>query len=181
MVEMALIAPLFILLVFGLIEFGLLFRERLTIASATSSAARTAATLGTQEDADWRILQALEAGLYDQVDTSVLISVDIFLADEDSGAEAGPKNTYVYNPATSCKWVPCLDPALGPPDYTGQTYAPSTRDTSLDPSGGGLDVLGVKVVYQHNTATNLLPFLNTQLTERALVRLEPDVFGTSTP
>ena len=180
MVELAFILPLFVLLIFGLIEFGLMFRERLTIASATSSAARTGATLGTEESADWRILQALEAGLYDQVDTSVLISVEIFKANPTTGAKAGPVDRYVYNPSLGCKWDPCPDPA-SPPIVNGNpaTYPPSSRDTTLDPSGGGLDVLGIEVRYQHTTATNLIPFLNRTLSERALVRLEPDVFGTS--
>lgn len=183
MVELAFILPLFILMIFGLIEFGLLFRERLTIASATSSAARTGATLGTEEDADWRILQALEAGLYDQVDTSVLISVEIFKANPTTGAKAGPVDRYVYNPSLlGCKWVPCPDPS-SPPIVNGSpaTYPPSSRDTTLDPTGGGLDVLGIEVNYQHTTATNIVPFLNRTLTERALVRLEPDVFGSGGP
>jgi len=45
MVEMAVVLPLLLLLILGAIEFGLLFHERLTIASATSSAARTGATM----------------------------------------------------------------------------------------------------------------------------------------
>ncbi|MGB5657541.1 MAG: TadE/TadG family type IV pilus assembly protein, partial [Acidimicrobiia bacterium] len=85
MVEMALILPLLLLLVIGSIEFGLLFHERLTIASAASSAARTGATMGIRDEADYAILQALEAGLYDQVDTSVIIRVDIFRADPITG------------------------------------------------------------------------------------------------
>jgi hypothetical protein len=35
-------------------------------------------------------------------------------------------------------------------------------------------------VYHHDTVTDIVPFLDRDLTERALVRLEPDVFGTTT-
>ena len=183
MVEMAIVLPLFVLLVFGLIEFGLLFRERLTIASATSSAARTGATMGARAEADIRILEALEAGLYDQVNTDVLIRVDIFRANPTTGAKTSDVNRYAYIGGGGCKWSPCPDPALfSPPTYGSPSDwgDPALRDTSLDPGGGGLDVLGVEVVYHHDTVTDIVPFLDRDLTERALVRLEPDVFGTTT-
>jgi Flp pilus assembly protein TadG len=65
LVEMAILLPLLIVLVFGIIEYGLLFKEKLTIAAAATSSARTGATMGTRAEADFAILQALEAGLYD--------------------------------------------------------------------------------------------------------------------
>ena len=37
LVEMALVTPLLVLLVFGILEFGLAFRDRLTVSNATSS------------------------------------------------------------------------------------------------------------------------------------------------
>lgn len=183
LVEMALVLPLFLLLVFGLIEFGFLFRERLTVASAVNSAARTGATMGTEAEADYRILEALEAGLYDQVDTSVLIRVDIFKANPVTGAKTGSYNRYKYVATnTGCKWNPCPDPSLGPVTYGNPaTWGdPAGRDTQLDPGGGGLDVLGVEVVYHHSDLTGWIPGIDRNLTERALVRLEPDVFGDST-
>jgi Flp pilus assembly protein TadG len=180
LVEMAVVLPLLVLLVFGLVEFGLLFREKMTIASAATSSARTGATMGARDEADIRILQALEAGLYDQVDASVLISVDIFKANETTGVkDATNVNTYYFAPATACRWNPCPDPD-DPTFAYGGSWVPSGRDTTLDPGGGGLDVLGVEIVYHHTAATNLIPGVDRDLTERALVRLEPDVFGTPT-
>jgi len=180
MVELAIVLPIFILMIFGMVEFGLMFRERMTIASAASSAARTGATLGTEEEADYRILQALEAGLYDQVDASVLISVDIFRATPSGTKVLGDINRYIYDASLGgCKWIPCPDPTSVPIPYgSPDGWWPVDRDTTLT---GGIDVLGVEVVYQHDTVTNIIPFLNRQLTERALVRLEPDVLGGTGP
>jgi hypothetical protein len=181
MVEMAVVMPLLLLLVFGIIEFGLLFRERLTIASAASSSARTGATMGTRAEADLAILQALEAGLYNQADPSVLIRVDIFKADAVTGAKTGQYNRYTYVATnTGCKWSPCPDPSLGTVTYGSPSLwgDPAGRDTTLDPGGGGLDVLGVEIIYHHSSITNLIPGIDRDLTELALVRLEPDVFGT---
>jgi hypothetical protein len=176
---MAFVLPLLLLLVFGAVEFGLMFKERLTIASAVNSSARTGATMGTREAADYRMLEALEAGLYDQVDSDVLISVTIFRANPLTGAMTGNFNTYTFDPLTACRWDPCPDPDNGsPPDYGTGTWLPADRDTELDPGGGGLDVLGIQVVYHHDAVTNIFSSLDRDFTERALVRLEPDVFGT---
>jgi len=49
----------------------------------------------------------------------------------------------------------------------------------LDPAGGGLDVLGVEITYHHTAVSGLIPGVDRDLTERALVRLEPSTFGTS--
>ncbi len=180
-VEMAIVAPLLVVLVFGIAEYGLLFREKLTIASAATSAARTGATMGTRAEADLAILRALEAGLYDQVDASVLIRVDIFLADPGTGAKTTYLNRYAYNAVLACKWDPCPDPALGSPVPYGSPSDwgdPAVRNTTLTPGGGGLDVLGVEIVYRHYSITQLIPGLDRNFSEMARVRLEPDVFGT---
>ncbi len=175
LVEMAFMLPVLILLIFGALEYGLMFKERLTIASAASSAGRTGATMGIVDEADFAILSALEAGLYDQVDASVVVSVDIFKADPITGHKTATFNTYIYNTTDpTCKWVPCPDPGHG--SYVAPTgWPPSSRDTVLD--ADGLDVLGVEIKYHHTPITNILTSLDRDFTERALVRLEPDVFG----
>jgi Flp pilus assembly protein TadG len=176
---MAIILPLLMVLVFGILEYGLVFKDKLTLASATSSAARTGATMGTEEAADHRILEALEAGLYSQVDSSVLVSVEIFRADEATGQKVlTDVNTYVYKSTLPCKWDPCPDPAMPGGPFYGGTWTPVTRNTTLTAGGGGLDVLGIEVTYFHKAITALIPGVERNYTERALVRLEPDTFGS---
>jgi len=180
LVEMAFVLPVLVLLIFGSLEFGLAFKERLTIASAAASAGRTGATMGTELDADIRILEALEVGLYNQVDIGVIISVEIFKADPITGINTGPSNLYLFDGTDpTCKWIPCPDPSHGSFAGFAGGWDPASRDTELDPGGGGLDVLGVEVTYRHKPVTNILPYLERDFTERALVRLEPDVFGSS--
>lgn len=182
LVEMAIILPLLLILVFGIVEYGLVFKEKLTIAAAATSSARTGATMGTRAEADYAILQALEAGLYDQVDTAVLISVDIFKATPSTGVKTTLVNTYTYDPSNpACKWEPCPDPTPGNFEGYGVpgNWPPADRITTLLPGGGGLDVLGIEVVYHHTAVTNLIPGIERDFTEFARVRLEPDVFGTA--
>lgn len=181
LVEMAIVLPLLLVLVFGIVEYGLLFKEKLTIAAAATSAARTGATMGKRADADFKILQALEAGFYGQVDPSVLISVDIFRAVPETGVKTSDFNTYTFDPSDpSCKWDPCPDPTPGKFEGWGQpsTWPPADRQVTLSPGGGGLDVLGIEIVYHHSSVTNMIPGIERDLTELARVRLEPDVFGT---
>jgi len=181
MVEMAVILPLLLLLVIGILEYGLLFGEKLTIAAATSSATRTGATMGQEDTADIRMLEALEAGLYDQVDAGVLISVEIFRAVAVDGTKTADINTYDYFPSDlTCKWDPC--PLPGHPRFGyGGSWWPEYRNTTLFPGGGGLDVLGIEVTYFHTSITDLIPGVERAFHERALIRLEPDTFGTAPP
>ena len=57
--------------------------------------------------------------------------------------------------------------------------SPDVRDTTLEPGGGGLDVLGIELTYHHSTITKMIPVIDGDFTERALVRLEPALFGAS--
>jgi hypothetical protein len=140
-----------LVLVFGIAEYGLVFKEKLTIAAAATSSACTGATMGTRAEADYAILQALEAGSYDQVDTSVLISVDIFKATPSTGVKTTFVDTYTYDPSNpACKWEPCPDPTPG--NFEGYfegygvpgNWPPAGCVTTLLPGGGGLDVLGLR-------------------------------------
>lgn len=108
------------------------------------------------------------------------MQVDIFKADPDTGAKTAAYDRYEYDGSDPlCKWNPCPDPDVPGFDYGGDGWPPADRDTTLEPSGGGLDVLGVEVTYHHTPVTRILPFLDRDFVERALVRLEPDVFGDS--
>lgn len=175
LVEMAIIAPVLILLVFGILEFGLVFKNRLTISHSANSAARVGSTIGTDPAADLLILQAVEAGFIGAVNPSVVNYVDIYQSDA-----AGSKlafNRYHWDAASACHWNPCPDP-LGVPVYGNPSGwgDPSNRDVVLD--GDGLDTLGVEVNYTHNWVSGVLGFGPQNWSEHARVRLEPDVFGS---
>src|SRR5919197_486237 len=60
LVEFALIAPLLMTLTFGLLEFGLFFKNYLTVANTTRTAARVGSSVGKSADADYQILQAIK-------------------------------------------------------------------------------------------------------------------------
>jgi hypothetical protein len=174
MVEMAILAPVLILLVFGAIEMGLAFKDRHTISSAANSAGRTGATAGKDAAADYAILQAVEAGFGSAVDPNVIIHVDIYSAAIDGSK--GVSNRYTYDGDPTCPWVPCPDPDNFEGYGSPSNWVPSTRDTTLD--ADGLDTVGIEIQYTHNWITSILGSGPQTWTEHAQVRLEPDLLGS---
>ena len=102
-VEMAIVVPIFVLLAFGMLEFGLAFKNKLTMAHAVNQATRSATVLGREPVADLEILQAFEAGMVGAASKDAVIHVDIFKAD----ANGTPVIWDRYTPfADSCGWTP---------------------------------------------------------------------------
>jgi hypothetical protein len=193
LVEMAIAAPLLLLLVFGILEFGIAFRDRLTVSNGTQSAGRVAAALGNHEDADIATLQAIEQslGLLPGAGGGVIKHVQIWKSNGSgqpesscSAPEAGGSNCnwYVYAPETQCNWKPCPDPDSGNFSYGG-LFLPSGRDVTLGTNG--LTTVGVSVLFSHDWITNVLPvgdvdcdaLGNNCWVDSALFRLEPQNFG----
>lgn len=189
LVEFALVAPLLLIILFGIIEFGLAFRDKLTIGNSTQSAARVGSAVGQDPDADLFVLQSLEQSLSTLPNSGVGVvnRVQIFKATANGGIDSGQVNTYfyVFDPV-GCDWVPCPDNTnLG---YASWTWAPDDRNVEV----GNLDIMGVRVHYAHNWLTgSLLPLPDAAcnngspptncFADTALMRMEPQSFGVSGP
>ena len=170
-VEMAIVVPIFILLVFGMLEFGLAFKNKLTMAHAVNQATRNATVLGKESVSDLEILLAFEAGMVGAVSKDAVLHVDIFKA----SANGTPLIWDRYTPfADSCGWTPCPDPANFVGYGSPADYPPCSRDTSLQ---DGVDTIGVRVTYTHTWVTGVLGFSAQTWHETARGRMEPDVFG----
>ena len=178
LVEFAIIAPLLFLLLYGIVELGLGLREQLTMSNAVTTGARIGSVLGTDGGSDIAILRAVEASLVGGTDIDVVTSVVIYEANPD-GSSSGNENHYTYDPTDpTCTWNPCPDPTH--PSFGGYGspagWVPTDRDTALP----NPDILGLRVNYQHEWITSLIPWMATPAswTADARVRLEPDVFGS---
>ncbi len=191
MVEMALVMPLLLMLVFGIIEFGIAFNNRLTVGNATQSAARVGSAIGTGPRADIEVLNALEQGLFQLPNNGKDIIKEVWVYKADAtGAPASSCpgsvcNVYSYDPTLSCRWTPCPDPDP-PTNYTfpapGTQWDPATRNATV----GSLDVLGVRIYFSHTWIVgSFLPLTDVTCTnppngcweDTALMRLEPQQFG----
>lgn len=187
LVEMAIALPLLLMLVFGIIEFGLAFNVRLTVGNATQSAARVGSAIGTGPRADIEILSALEQGVFQLPGNGEDIIKEVWVFNAPaSGNVPGVCNTatcneYAYDPNLSCRWTPCPDPDP-PVNYSGWTWPPDKRNTTV----GELDDLGVVVFFAHEWIVgSFLPMTDVVCSnppngcwqDTAIMRLEPQQFG----
>jgi hypothetical protein len=173
-VEMAIVVPVLVLLAFGMLEFGLAFKNKLQMSHAVNQSTRNATVMGQDDYADIEILNALEAAL--NSDLTTVTHVDIFQADANGDPISGKFDRYAPDAGT-CGWNPCPDPDEGTPVYGTPTgFKPCLRDITLD--SGGVDTIGVQVQYTHTWITGVLGLPNQTWHETARARMEPDLFGT---
>jgi hypothetical protein len=191
LVEFTLVAFLLLTLVFGIVEFGLAFRDRLTIGNASQGAARVGTAMGRDLTADLAVLQALEQTLSTLPGSGVGIVayVDVFEANNlglpTGGCPTGQCNRYFYayidGPGPLCDWAPCPDPDAG---YSGWNWSPADREVAV----GNLDVMGVEITFGHEWVIgSLVPLPDVSCdnaatptdcwADTALMRMEPQQFG----
>ena len=153
-VEFALVAPLFFLVVFGGIEFGLLARSQLTLQDATRSATRIASIQRDDMNADRAILKQIvnrADNLNGEIERVVIFAPDT-LVDEVPASCTGPGAGSSAGVCTVYEANELADTADGttPPKITG--LMPSQR-TSLEP-------IGVYIEYRYQFVTG---FFDTRI------------------
>jgi Flp pilus assembly protein TadG len=168
MVEFALMFPIFILLLIGLIEFSVTFSIILNVNFASRDAALLAAELGDQAGADCAILAKVDSSLSAITNKDEIEQVRIFWSDVNGDELAA--NVYDRGGSTTCP-LPGGTTITVP--YTAvppATYPESDRCTVVlgcPPSHTTLDTIGVAIHFRHAWIT---PLPN-------LVQVEP--FGIS--
>lgn len=175
LVEAAIVYSLLFLTVFAVVEFGMAFKDWLSVSHAARQGARAGATLGDDLSADILVLRGVQ-------DTLVPIGMEagdqvrIFQANSPSPSDS---QTYTFAPGNDCSnappltgccdWTPC--PELGRVSYMIPGWDPSTRDVSAPET----DRIGVEIQFQHDYITGL--FGSTlDFTTVTDFQLEPQVF-----
>jgi len=185
--EAALITPVFIALIFGIIEFGGAFRDYLTVANSASQGTRMAAIQGNTATADWTILQAVKkaSGAMPQ---SQIDRIVIFKATGASSTvppickTASSGNSTV---GTECNIFLPADIALGTmpvtwvcPGTASQASNPiaywcaTNRKVNVAGSGGPPDYVGIYIQTTHPWVTGLFG-RNVTLSDTSVTQLEP--------
>ncbi len=176
LVEAALVYALLFIALFAIVEFGLAFKDWLSVSHAAREGARAGATYGDEPTADIQILRDVErtlapAGLADGV------RVRVFEA-----APGGETQSYLYAPGTDCSdnspggtlvgccdWTPCPEPFRA--TYTVPNWDPADRDVEAP----NLDRIGVEIQFSHDWLTNYF-FDSTDFTTATDFQIEPQVF-----
>ncbi len=200
MVEFALFAPFLVLMALGLMEFGLVYSDSQTLATAVRSSARAAANTtgegGNNSRADWLGLRAAVAGSerldIDKIDRLVVYDADA--ASSDNGAVPPNCRTNAINPVNdvdgiggvctmySSDW---LTSTFDGSDFANSGYnsttgcpAPLTNATAWCPSARdaappGFGTVGIYIQYKRETISGLFGDSHT-LRDDAAYRIEPE-------
>ena len=176
LIEASILIPLLLTLAIGLSEIGFLIIDYMTVSNAAREGARAGAAAANYDevgvDADDLILESVEQAICN-LKYGHLVSVSIFQADSN-GEPTGLINRFVEAPGG----LICDSPGTGIicDDVSGTCPGPwAPQDRSRDP--GGLDVLGVEVVFSHQDVTGLFPLVRREYSEAAIMQIEPDTRG----
>lgn len=173
MVEAAIVLPLLLLVLFGIIEYGMMFRTSLTMSEATRAAARVAVARPRSEyyeraAADAATGSLLAAGIQDsQIGTLVVYRANPVTGgllnggDTDADIEACSVDCWIFD------WDAGTDSYVarsGPEWLHTQQYACGSEKET--------DYLGVHLKGTHHFLTGFFTGEQT-LRERTIMRLEP--------
>jgi Flp pilus assembly protein TadG len=158
LVEFTVLVPAFMLLLFGMLEFGFVFSHNLTIEYASREGARTGAALANGNgdaaicaSADGQIIAAVERVLKSSgspVVLSGITSIKLYKA-TSAGAptSAAETSTWTYQAAGG----PTVDGiALDFVESQSSTWTPCTRNNGANP-----DSIGVSLDYTYQLTTPL--------------------------
>ena len=175
LVELVIVLPLLMLIVLGMVEMGLAWRDSTTVNQASRQGARVASNLGDDADADLEALLSVMAGL--EGETGAVEYVVIYDASGTgtipaachAGSVAGSCNHYtgadlanlVTNPPTNTNLFQCGGPSVA--------WCPSARSTQLSTIGH----VGVFVRVDNPWATNIFPGDGITLSGYTVMQLEP--------
>ncbi|MFV0259589.1 MAG: TadE family protein [Acidimicrobiales bacterium] len=189
MIEAAIVTPAFFALLFGILEFGLLFRSVLATNNGAAEAARAAAVSGARPEADYFILRSVQHGIgalsLDQLEYVVVFRADgpestmpPACANGSIAAPAGDPTAPACNRYVRADFYKELDdPVSGEdtgnfrcgPTSIDRYWCPTDRDNTL---AGGTDYVGVTVKTRHDFITGILPG-GKDLGQTMITRLEP--------
>ncbi|MDH5616912.1 MAG: pilus assembly protein [Acidimicrobiia bacterium] len=167
-VEFAIVMPLLLLLMIGIMEVGVAFYDYLTVERSTLEGVRTASFTGDDLYADCltinTIVDSFPGGFLDRVQQIEIYKFDPVTSQQD----LSKTNIWQYlgGDPTDCvnSW------------FTLQTWPSTVRYTTAGPSQP-LDIIGVRIRMPRTWISNFPPFTGGYtIDEHSILRLEPEVF-----
>ena len=167
MVEFAIIVPLFMILLLGVLEFGFIFANHQGLEYATREGARTGSALsnGAMSQAgsggcasiDPQVIAAVQrvlTGKGSMVQLANVSQIRIWKSDAAGNPVSGSINVWAN---TGLNSGPTVDGAKLSFTATSSPWNACTRDASGDPSANPptIDIIGVDLTYAYHMATPL--------------------------
>jgi hypothetical protein len=199
--EFALVVPIFLLIIAGMLEFGFAFNHNMTLEFATREGARAGAAMadGSVEDAqcgpsgltpanvDPLVMAAVQRVLTSpgsMVDMNQISQIRIYEVRND-GAVTGLGNVWLYRPGNPANpAVPCQSPTQLLDFFPASATWPAASRTltSGTPPVWSPDSIGVSITYTYRFRTplgGLMRFIggsgmtSVPITDRAVMALQP--------
>ncbi len=187
--EFALIIPLFLAVLIGLIEFSFAFNAELNTSYASRAGGLVAAEAGNQAAADCLILTAIETSFNAPADRTRIDHVDI-LRTNASGSTVYATSTYQRGGSTSCTKsdgstlsVPYHAASNGYPASQRCNVLPPSGCPTLSPARTTVDTIAVQITYSYRWHTPLSAVIRLiggsfsgpgmTFVERNVFRMEP--------
>jgi hypothetical protein len=179
LVEFAIIAPVLSMLIFGMIEYGLLFRDYLTVSNVTRTGARVGSAAGNQPLADYNILQAVKAAA--GALPGGVASIDKIIVYKTTSADGAPPAACITggSQSGSCNVYLKADAAWNLPTTSFGCGAGSvdllwcpTTSGYRSVSQANASYIGVWVTVNHKFMTGFFGSAKT-ITDSVVMRMEP--------
>lgn len=185
MIEFALTAPILVLLVLGIFEFGNAWRQVGSIERAAQAGGRTVSSQANGRYADYEALRSIDAagaGLSGMEITRVVI----YRAQGDgtvpatclSSSQAGLCNRYTGSVLRSASLAPFPGGSTASPSCAGGVDA-SWCPVSRTRTGNNPVRIGVHVTAEYTPVTGLLPGPTVEVTRYTVYQIEPCAQGQS--
>jgi hypothetical protein len=166
------VTPLVMLLIFGVLEFGLLFKDYLGLASGVRDGARQASALGTDVDTDYQVLQ-IALKRMPALNRNQILRIVVFKG--TSANSTVPTACKTGSVTNSCNSYTNADLNRPQSNFDGTASSPDRfwmpskrKDRLSDPP----DYVGVWIKVRHEAVTGFLP-LTKDLEEEVVMRIEP--------
>jgi Flp pilus assembly protein TadG len=175
-VEFALLLPIVLLIVIGLMEFGMFLNSRNAVEFASRDGSMLAAEGGNSAGTDCVVLDKVERDIVSPARNIRIQTVTIYWSDRNGDQIGSSGNIYTRTGATTCNYGGGQTLTV-PYSLTTPNYTEGVRCDVLAGCGGshpGPDTIGVKVTYQHRWVTTLVQQTGTiTFTVASATRMEP--------
>ena len=192
-IELAMVAPFFVVLLLGIFEFGNVYRNQNLVASATRAATRVESQQIQTQSIDWLALSTFSAGT-NNLKNMTLVKVIIYNAPANGkvstsclNASTGGSPPYgisgscaVYS-ASQVTQVKTTPFATIPNFGCGGLTTGSTWDSMWCPAARSnaftepMPRVGVYAVYSYQDVTNLFPTSTMTISDYAVYSIQPSV------
>ena len=178
-VEFALVLPILLLLLLGLIEFSFVLNSRNTVLFASRDGSMLAAEGGSLDGTDCVVLQKINGDVVSPATSLRVTQIQIYWSDRNGDQIGSNVNVYTRGGSTSCTYADGSTISV-PYTLTTAGYLESARCSVLAGCGGShatIDTIGVRVTYQHFWLTSFARITGSGVTftEASITRAEPQL------